>query len=108
MGAGLSAGGWLILVNFRIDEAGCNPGAAGGVNMVDMLSTLWAELRDAGVMTGEEYAATTFARRERTVGEWTAPFADPQGGGPPGGTDARARRHPGGPPSVCRSIRGTR
>ena len=92
-GAGLSADGWLILVNFRIDEAGCNPGAAGGVNMVDMLSTLWAELRDAGVMTGEEYAATTFARRERTVGEWTAPFADPQGGGPL---------------SVCRSIRGTR
>ncbi len=41
--------------------------------MVDMLSTLWAELRDAGVMTGEEYAATTFARRERTVGDMDSP-----------------------------------
>ncbi|MCY4592107.1 MAG: hypothetical protein OXE86_16440 [Alphaproteobacteria bacterium] len=84
-GAGLSAGGWLILVIFWIDEAGRNPGAAGSVNVVDMLSTLWAELRDAGVITGEEYAATTFPRCERTVGECTAPFADPLGAVRPAG-----------------------
>ena len=75
----LAPGGRLVLVNFGIDEAGRYLGATGGVNMFDMFNTLWAELRDEGVITGEEYAATNFPQCYRTVEEFTAPFADQEG-----------------------------
>ena len=48
-------------MNFEIDEAGRTPeGHQGCVNMFDMFNTLWADMRDDGVITGEEYAATNF------------------------------------------------
>ncbi|MCY4589495.1 MAG: SAM-dependent methyltransferase [Alphaproteobacteria bacterium] len=75
----LAAGGRLVLVNFGIDEAGRYLGATGGVNMFDMFNTLWAELRDDGAITSDEYAATNFPQCYRTVDEFAAPFSDPGG-----------------------------
>ena len=44
-----------------------------------MFNTLWAELRDECVITGEEYAATNFPQCYRTVDEFTALLADQEG-----------------------------
>ena len=76
--------------------------------MFDMFNTLWAELRDDGVITGGEYDATNVPQCYRTVDEFTAPLVDPEGTGPARGPGARTRRDPGSSPPVCRGIRGTR
>ncbi len=47
--------------------------------MFDMLNTPWAELRDEGVITGGEYAATNITQCYRTEDACTVPFADLDG-----------------------------
>ena len=76
--------------------------------MFDRFNTLWAELRDDGAITGEEYAANNVPLCDRMVDEFTAPLADPEGAGVSRGPGARTHRYPNGPLLVCRGIRGTR
>jgi len=76
--AELKPGGRLCLFNFGIDEEGCYLGATGGVNMFDTFATLWAKLRDDGVITSEEFINTNFPQCYRNEAEFTAPFEDPE------------------------------
>ena len=45
--------------------------------MFDRFNAHWAALRDAGVITSDEFVKATFAQHYRTVEEFTAPFSDP-------------------------------
>ncbi|MGB1554194.1 MAG: SAM-dependent methyltransferase [Candidatus Puniceispirillaceae bacterium] len=73
----LAKGGRFICMNFGIDEEGRYLGHTGGVNMFDRFSAHWAALRDAGVISSDEFVKATFAQHYRTVEEFTAPFSDP-------------------------------
>jgi hypothetical protein len=73
----LAPGGRLALFNFGIDEEGRYLGATGEISMFDTFSTLWATLRDDGVITPEEFVNTNFPQSYRTVAQFTAPFDDP-------------------------------
>ena len=73
----LAPGGRLALFNFGIDEDGRHLGNTGGVNMFDTFNELWAELRDEGSITPDEYVDTNFPQHYRTVEEFTRPFRDP-------------------------------
>jgi hypothetical protein len=73
----LAPGGRLALFNFGIDEEGRYLGSTGGVDMFDTFSQLWADLRDQGVITAEEFVNTNFPQSYRTVEQFTAPFRDP-------------------------------
>ncbi|MDA0342327.1 MAG: SAM-dependent methyltransferase [Proteobacteria bacterium] len=73
----LATGGRLALFNFGIDEAGHYLGWTGEISMFDTFSTLWAALRDEGVITPEEFVNTNFPQSYRTVEQFTAPFDDP-------------------------------
>ena len=75
--AELAKGGRFICMNFGIDEEGRYLGHTGGVNMFDRFKAHWAALRDAGVITADEFVKATFAQHYRTVEEFTAPFSDP-------------------------------
>ncbi len=44
--------------------------------MFDTFAELWAELRDEGAITAEEFVATNFPQSYRTVEQFTAPFLD--------------------------------
>ncbi|MFQ5773680.1 MAG: hypothetical protein ACE5GS_04110 [Kiloniellaceae bacterium] len=77
--AELTPGGHLVLVNFCIDEEGRYLGNTGGVNMFDTFNELWAELRDEGVITAEEYGDTNFPQFYKTVEEFCAPLNDKDG-----------------------------
>lgn len=72
----LAKGGKLALFNFGIDEKGRYLGATGGVDMFDTFSEIWAELRDDGVITAEEYINTNFPQSYRTVEQFTAPLVE--------------------------------
>jgi hypothetical protein len=72
----LAPGGRLALFNFGIDEEGRYLGSTGGVDMFDTFSRLWADLRDQGVITAEEFVNTNFPQSYRTVEQFTAPFRD--------------------------------
>ena len=73
----LAPGGRLALFNFGIDEDGRYLGNTGGVNMFDAFNGLWAELRDEGSITPDEYVDTNFPQHYRTVEEFTRPLRDP-------------------------------
>lgn len=75
----LAPGGRLCLFNFGIDGEGRHLGHSGGVSMFDTYDTLWAKLRDEGVITGAEYIDTNFPQHFRTVDEFTAPLLDESG-----------------------------
>lgn len=70
----LAVGGKLALFNFGIDEEGRYLGATGGVNMFDTFNEIWAEFRDDGIITAQEYRDTNFPQSYRTVEQFTAPF----------------------------------
>ena len=70
----LAIGGKLALFNFGIDEEGRYLGSTGGVSMFDTFSEIWAEFRDNGTITAEEYRNTNFPQSYRTVEQFTAPF----------------------------------
>ena len=73
----LAPGGRLALFNFGIDEEGRHLGNTGGIDMFDTFNELWAELRDEGSITPDEYVDTNFPQHYRTVEEFTRPFRDP-------------------------------
>lgn len=70
----LAVGGKLALFNFGIDEEGRYLGSTGSVSMFDTFSEIWAEFRDNGTITAEEYRNTNFPQSYRTVEQFTAPF----------------------------------
>lgn len=70
------SGGRLCLFNFGIDEEGRYLGHTGGVSMFDTFSELWAEFRDNGIITRDEYLETNFAQCYRTVEQFCAPLKD--------------------------------
>ncbi|WP_137701259.1 class I SAM-dependent methyltransferase [Marimonas lutisalis] len=72
----LKPGGRLALFNFGIDEEGRYLGNTGGVNMFDTFALHWAALRDEGVITAEEFAATNFPQCYRTEAQFVAPLLD--------------------------------
>ena len=72
----LAPGGHLALFNFGIDEEGRYLGQTGGVSMFDTFNDVWAEFRDAGIITPQEYADTNFPQCYRTVEQFTAPLKD--------------------------------
>ena len=45
--------------------------------MFDTFNELWAELRDEGSITPDEYVDTNFPQHYRTVDEFTRPFREP-------------------------------
>ena len=73
----LAPGGRLALFNFGIDEEGHHLGNTGGISMFDTFNARWAELRDEGSITPDEYVDTNFPQHYRTVEEFTRPFRDP-------------------------------
>ena len=73
----LAPGGRLALFNFGIDEEGRYLGNTGGIGMFDTFNELWAELRDEGSITPDEYVDTSFPQHYRTVEEFTRPFREP-------------------------------
>jgi hypothetical protein len=75
----MKPGARLCLFNFGIDEEGRYLGNTGGVNMFDTFADLWREMRDEGVITGREFAATNFPQCYRTQSEFTAPLLDEAG-----------------------------
>ncbi len=76
--AELVSGGRFICMNFGIDEQGRYLGHTGGVNMFDRFAHHWRTFCTAGEITETEFERATFAQHYRTVGEFTAPFDDPQ------------------------------
>ena len=72
----LASGGHLTLFNFGIDEEGRYLGHTGGVSMFDTFHEIWAEFRDAGRITAEEFAKTNFPQCYRTVDQFTLPVRD--------------------------------
>ena len=76
--AELAPGGRFIVLNFGIDEDGRYLGHTGGQSMFDNFTAHWRALKDQGRITDEEFHRATFAQHYRTVGEFTAPFSDPQ------------------------------
>ncbi len=72
----LASGGHLALFNFGIDEEGRYLGHSGGVSMFETFSEIWAEFRDSGTITAEEYTNTNFPQCYRTVDQFTAPLKD--------------------------------
>lgn len=72
----LAPGGHLALFNFGIDEEGRYLGHTGAVSMFDTFSEIWAQFRDAGTITAEEYSNTNFPQCYRTVEQFTAPLRD--------------------------------
>ena len=75
--AELRPGGWLVLANFCIDEAGRYLGHTGGKSMFDQYEKHWRGLFDAGAITRAEYDRATFQQHYRTPEECAAPFRDP-------------------------------
>ena len=73
----LVPGGKLVLANFCEDEQGRYLGGTGGVDMFDTFARHWRDLAEAGTITAAEYAAGTLQQFYKTVGEFTAPFDDP-------------------------------
>ena len=72
----LAPGGHLALFNFGIDEEGRYLGHTGGVSMFQTFHEIWAEFRDRGDITAQEYADTNFPQCYRTVEQFTAPLND--------------------------------
>ena len=77
--AELMPGGRFICLNFGIDESGHYLGHTGGKHMFDHFHKFWKALADDGSITAEEYRRATFAQYYRTIDEFCAPFADPDG-----------------------------
>ncbi|MDQ2090510.1 hypothetical protein [Marimonas arenosa] len=75
----MKPGARLALFNFGIDEEGRYLGNTGGINMFDTFADLWRGLRDEGVISPAEFAATNFPQCYRTEAQFTAPFLDEQG-----------------------------
>ena len=70
-------GGLLVMANFCIDEDGRYLGNTDDVNMFSMFDALWKEMIDAGVITENEYQATTFPQFYKTIDEFRLPFDNP-------------------------------
>ncbi|KMW60197.1 S-adenosyl-L-methionine:salicylic acid carboxyl methyltransferase [Candidatus Rhodobacter oscarellae] len=77
--AEMRPGARLCLFNFGIDAQGRYLGNTGGVNMFDTFARLWGDLRDRGVITGQEFRDTNFPQVYRTEAEFTAPLLDKNG-----------------------------
>lgn len=77
----LRKGARLLMANFCVDDKGCYLGYAtphGGpsVNMHATFAKHWAEMRDEGRITAEEFVNTNFPQHYRTVAEFRAPLDD--------------------------------
>ncbi|OED42910.1 hypothetical protein AB833_05025 [Chromatiales bacterium (ex Bugula neritina AB1)] len=70
----LRKGGRLVMANFCIDERGQHLGNTGGVNLFDTYNSLWASMRDDGVITAEEYARTAFQQYYKSIEDTLMPF----------------------------------
>ena len=75
--AELIPGGRFICLNFGIDEKGRYLGNTGGQHMFDHFHKFWSMLQKAGTITTDEYQRASFAQYYRTIGEFRAPFNDP-------------------------------
>ncbi|CAE7248334.1 IAMT1 [Symbiodinium sp. KB8] len=74
-------GARLIMANFCVDDKGCylgytTPHGGPSANMHGLFAKHWAELRDSGRITAEEFDATNFPQHYRTVDEFKAPLED--------------------------------
>mmetsp|Transcript_13987 Transcript_13987/g.16908 ORF Transcript_13987/g.16908 Transcript_13987/m.16908 type:complete len:866 (+) Transcript_13987:189-2786(+) len=75
--AELKSGGQMVVLNFGVSPAGhCLgwSGEEGSACMYEELNSCWAELRDNGDITAEEYAAVNFCNYYRNEQEMIAPF----------------------------------
>lgn len=72
----LVSGGKLVLVNFCRDEEGRYLGNTTGVNMFDLMNTIWQSFADDGVITEAEYLGMTLPQYYNTIDELCAPFKD--------------------------------
>lgn len=70
----LVPGGKLALFNFGIDEQGRYLGSIRSVDMFDTFNAIWAELRDEGRITAQEYVDTNFPQSYRTVEQFVEPL----------------------------------
>jgi hypothetical protein len=73
----LAPGGRLILANFCQDARGHYLGWTGGRNMHACFARHFGDLRDAGVITADEFTRATFPQYYKTPEEFTAPLDDP-------------------------------
>ena len=74
----LVPGGIFVMANFCIDEQGRYLGNTGGRNMFDTFHELWTDLKDSGVITKNEWSATTFPQFYKTIDQFSSPFDDPE------------------------------
>ena len=72
----MKPGARLCLFNFGIDEQGRYLGNTGGVNMFDTFAKHWRAMRDEGLITAREFAATNFPQHYQTEAEFIAPLRD--------------------------------
>lgn len=79
--AELAPGGQLVLANFCTDAAGHYLGWTGGRNMHDRFAHHWRALVRDGTITEAEFTRATFQQYYKTLDEFTAPFAAPDGAG---------------------------
>lgn len=73
----LKPGGRLVMTNLCNDEQGRNLGNHRSVCMHDMFQTLWAGLRQAGVIEQDEYERLAFPQFYKTLDEFCEPLRDP-------------------------------
>lgn len=77
--AELAPGGQAVIVSFCIDQEGQCLGNTTNVkaSMFQTMTDLWQGLVKEGRITQEEFENTTFNNYYRSVGEYSAPFNDP-------------------------------
>lgn len=72
----LSSGGYLVLINFGIDEQGRYLGNTGGVNMFDCFNQIWQGFLAENIISIQEYTNMTLPQYYNTVEEFSAPLKD--------------------------------
>jgi len=82
-GQELRSGGHLMILTFIRSEDGFHLGKTPSSDGIfDTLNSIWAEMRNNGLITGNEYANTNFAQYYMTLSEVRQPFeADEAPGG---------------------------
>jgi hypothetical protein len=73
----LAPGGRLVFAVFCVDEQGRYLGNTTGQNMFDNYASLWASMRDEGIITAGESRRTAFQQHYKSIDETLEPFNDP-------------------------------